>query len=139
MTSQLSSLLFYFLNITTFSPLSSNKGKQSFMWSLSTVPFFDLTKKVCSISEVLINTAPGKIVIKEGIYCIFNLLFIWSRMLFWFIQKCNRVVKESFWWRICWQLNFYKAIKWWIPDYWKVLYCPIGRWSETDSFTIQKF
>lgn len=95
-------LLFFFLNnwlascsisfvlILKYHNILSFKFKQRrrtklYLVTVSTLLFFDLTTKVCSISVGLINIAPGKIVIKEGIYCIFNLLFIWSRMLFWFI------------------------------------------------------
>lgn len=76
-------LIFKYHNILSF---KFKQGRTKlYMVTVSNLPFFDLTTEVCSISVVLINTAPGKIVIKEGIYCIFYLLFIWSRMLFGFI------------------------------------------------------
>lgn len=76
-------LIFKYHNILSFK--FKQRRTKLYMVTVSNLPFFDLTTEVCSISVVLINTAPGKIVIKEGIYCIFYLLFIWSRMVFWFI------------------------------------------------------
>lgn len=40
------------------------------MVAVSTLLLFDPTTNVCGVSVALINIAPEKIVIKEGIYCI---------------------------------------------------------------------
>lgn len=59
--------LFYFLNITTFSPLSLKKGEQSFTWSLYQLFYFLSYNRSLQHLSVLINTAPGEAVTGEGI------------------------------------------------------------------------